>query len=98
VRARLRWDEPADLDSELIAFQLGISTDGSAKPGEVIAGLWGDAAAADSACARVALWAADGDRLIDPLDTLALRQVFRGAPQQTHAREHLGVVGSAPPS
>jgi len=78
ARARLLWNEPADLESELVAFQLAISTDGSAKPGEVIAGLWGEAVAADAACARVALWAADGDRLIDPLDTASLRQPARG--------------------
>ena len=78
ARARLLWNEPADLESELVAFQLAISTDGSAKPGEVIAGLWGEAVAADAACARVALWAADGDRLIDALDTASLRQPARG--------------------
>src|SRR3569623_84698 len=72
--------EPADLERELVAFQLGSSTVGSAKPGEVIAGLWGDAVAADTDCARVALWAADGDRLIDPLGAAAQRQSPRGAP------------------
>ena len=77
VRAHLLWNEPEDVESPLVAFQLAISTDGSAKPGEVIAGLWGEAAAADVACARVALWAADGERLIDPLDTGALRQAPR---------------------
>jgi len=89
-RARLLWNEPADLERELVAFQLGISTDGSAKPGEVIAGLWGDAVAADTDCARVALWAADGDRLIDPLDTAALRQSPRGAPDVVSGRALAG--------
>ena len=80
-RARLLWNEPADLESELVTFQLGVSTEGSAKPGEVIAGLWGDAVAADTACARVALWGAEGDRLSDPLDTAALRHPGRGRPE-----------------
>ncbi len=81
VRARLLWNEPEDKECPLVAFQLAISTDGSAKPGEVIAGLWGEAAAADVACARVALWAVTvdrlGERLIDPLDTAALRHAPR---------------------
>jgi radical SAM family uncharacterized protein/radical SAM-linked protein len=99
VRARLLWNDPDDLDCEIVAFQLAISTEGSAKPGEVVAGLWGEAVAADVTCARVALWAADGDRLLDPLDTAALRQVTRGMPQVAAAElaPALAASGLAPP-
>jgi len=94
VMRALEWDEPSGVDGEaapeLVRFQLAVSAEGSAKPIEVIEALWGAEAAAQTALARVALWAVDSDRLrdpagaplpermgarlIDPLDADALRQ------------------------
>jgi radical SAM family uncharacterized protein/radical SAM-linked protein len=83
ARARLEWDGPGDADCTLIRFQLAVSAEGSAKPSEVIQGLWGVEVAADAALARVGLWALDDGvvdahdvaALIDPLDVARLRAV-----------------------
>jgi radical SAM family uncharacterized protein/radical SAM-linked protein len=75
VLRRLEWDRSDDPDRDLVRFQLSVSTEGSAKPIEVIEGLWGPEVAAACSIARVALWGLDGDRLVDPLDADALRRV-----------------------
>jgi len=77
VRAGLMWNDDADTGTEMIAFQLVISTEGSAKPIEVVEGLWGAAVAVETSCARVALWATDGERQLAPMDLEALRRVSR---------------------
>ena len=82
--------QPRDRPAALVRFQLAVTTEGSAKPIEVVEALWGPEVAARAAIARVGLWAADSDRLrdplgaplatrgeaklIDPLDAEALRQ------------------------
>jgi hypothetical protein len=78
ARMRLGWaDEGApEAERELVALELAVTQEGSAKPAEVVEALWGAAAAADVACARVALWALDGEdgHRVDPLDLDGLRR------------------------
>ena len=74
-RDRLGWNEVGDADCDICAFEMIVSTEASAKPREVLEGLWGKEVAADTTFARVALWADDGERRIDPLDCAALRKV-----------------------
>jgi radical SAM-linked protein len=66
VRRRLGWP-----DGELAAFRVGVSHEGSARPAEVVAVLFGEAVAADVELARLGLHAEDdGDPLrIDELRT-----------------------------
>ncbi len=74
----LEWDDSedtTDVDRGLIRFALPVSAAGSAKPIEVIEGLWGPEVAMQTSIARAGLWALDGDRLIDPLDADTLRQI-----------------------
>ncbi|MEO5769195.1 MAG: TIGR03960 family B12-binding radical SAM protein, partial [Polyangia bacterium] len=66
----LEWDLPqgeTTTPAALVRFQLAVTTEGSAKPIEVVESLWGTEVAARSAIARVGLWAVDSDRLRDPL-------------------------------
>ncbi|MBC8133975.1 MAG: TIGR03960 family B12-binding radical SAM protein, partial [Deltaproteobacteria bacterium] len=76
IARSLQWDQSEDGDRDLVRFRLLVSAEGSAKPIEVIEGLWGAEVAAQSAIARVALWAVDGasGNLVDPLDADALRR------------------------
>jgi len=73
-RMELGWD--AAEAGDVVAIELGVSVEGSAKPAEIVEALWGEAAVPDTSFARVGLWAAgDGGRRIDPLDVEALRRV-----------------------
>ena len=65
ARRRLDWDRPEDADCRVVRFQVVVSAAGSAKPVEVIEGLWGADIAADVALARVGLWATDQDVMPD---------------------------------
>ena len=49
ARRRLDWDRPEDADCRVVRFQVVVSAAGSAKPVEVIEGLWGADIAADVA-------------------------------------------------
>jgi radical SAM family uncharacterized protein/radical SAM-linked protein len=71
---RLEWDLPGDADRALIRFQLVVSTEGSAKPIEVIESLWDADVAAQASIARVGIWAVDDDGLVDPLDVDRIRR------------------------
>ena len=65
----------------LIRFQLAVSTEGSAKPIEVLEGLWGADVAREALLARAHLWgdALPDGTLLDALDTEALRAVTLAA-------------------
>jgi radical SAM family uncharacterized protein/radical SAM-linked protein len=93
---RLEWDDVEQADRELIRFELAVSPETSAKPMEVIEGLWGSEIARETSLARVGLWArgaaADGQEstaarhgcVLDPLDVDALRRqapIFPNAPR-----------------
>ena len=66
ARARFGWDE----GGATIAFSVSVSNEGSARPTEVIAALWGDEVAAASDFGRLALW---GEERTDPLRVADLR-------------------------
>jgi radical SAM family uncharacterized protein/radical SAM-linked protein len=59
LRQRLGW-----ADGALISFAVAVSAEGSARPIEVIAGLYGPEVAAQTDLARLALW---GEHRTDPL-------------------------------
>ena len=65
VRRRLGWS-----DRELVAFRIGVSHEGSARPSEVVTTLFGIETAGDTELARLALHADGG---LDPLRPLDLR-------------------------
>jgi radical SAM-linked protein len=67
---RLGWERGDDAGPDLVQFQLAVSAAGSAKPVEVMEGLFGPAVAADVALARVGLWAVEGDGEETPADAL----------------------------
>jgi radical SAM family uncharacterized protein/radical SAM-linked protein len=73
--ACLEWGDEAEPahGSRLLEFQLAISTEGSAKPVEVIEALFGAGVANETQLARVGLWAHEGGRLLDPMDVAAFR-------------------------
>jgi radical SAM family uncharacterized protein/radical SAM-linked protein len=74
--ARLEWEDEGPCDpARLVELQLAISTDTSAKPVEVIEGLFGVEVARDTAFARISLWAEEGGQLIDPMDIAAFRKL-----------------------
>jgi len=83
-RGRLEWTS-----GDLIAFRVGVSHEGSARPAEVIAALAGEAVAADTDYARLAL---HGDGGKDPLSLAE----FRTAPgaSRTAAREEAAAPAS----
>ena len=78
VRAALDWP-----DGALLRFRVAVSAEGSARPSEVVTALFGEAIAARTELARLAIWSSRGGdgvsaaSLVDPLDLEALRQ--RGA-------------------
>jgi radical SAM-linked protein len=73
---RLGWNEEGPLGAErVLEFQLAISTDTSARPIEVVEGLFGPAIAREASLARVALSACEEERLLDPLDVVAFRRL-----------------------
>jgi radical SAM-linked protein len=80
VRDQLGWAPEANRPS-VVRFQLAVSTEGSAKPIEVLEGLWGAEVAREAAIARAHLWgdALPDGTLIDALDTEALRAVTLAA-------------------
>ena len=82
ARRRLIWDLPEDAGRGLVRFQLVVSAAGSAKPVEVIEGLWGADVAADVALARVGLWAVeeeiDQDVMTDPPAALPANPIADG--------------------
>jgi radical SAM family uncharacterized protein/radical SAM-linked protein len=86
ARRRLGWAEASapEAEREVVALELAVTQEGSAKPAEVVEALWGAAAAADLACARVALWALDeqDQRRVDPLDLEGLRRGRAGGPSR----------------
>jgi radical SAM family uncharacterized protein/radical SAM-linked protein len=103
---RLEWDDVGERDRELIRFQLAVSPETSAKPIEVIEGLWGSEIARATSIARVGLWARrwaeqgqqegqQDDCLIDPLDVDALRQ---HAPTSLGATHLVAAAEDARPS
>jgi radical SAM family uncharacterized protein/radical SAM-linked protein len=69
LRRRLGWT-----DGALVSFAVSVSAEGSARPVEVIAGLFGPEVAAQTDLARVALWA---EYRIDPLHVVELGGVAR---------------------
>jgi radical SAM-linked protein len=77
MRERLQWDHPQDERCDLVRFQLAVSAEGSAKPVEVVEGLWGPELARSHSIslARVGLWGLDGDQLVDALDVDRLRTI-----------------------
>jgi len=64
LRRRLGWT-----DGELVSFSVAVSAEGSARPIEVIGGLYGPEIAAQTDLARVALWA---EHHIDPLHVVEM--------------------------
>ena len=60
-----------DVLLDVVAFRVGVSNEGSARPSEVVAALFGPEVAADAELARLALHAEGG---VDPLQTLELRR------------------------
>jgi radical SAM family uncharacterized protein/radical SAM-linked protein len=73
LQQRLSWEVPL---SRLLAFSVRVSAEGSARPVEVLQGLFGPEVADGSDVARTALWASlpePGSPLVDPLDLGALR-------------------------
>ncbi|HEX2658396.1 MAG TPA: TIGR03936 family radical SAM-associated protein, partial [Polyangia bacterium] len=84
-RERLGWNEPADADCDICAFELIVSTEAGAKPREVVEAVWGAEVVAETAFARVALWSDDGERRLDPLDCEALRKANRPISQPPSA-------------
>jgi hypothetical protein len=73
---RLGWNEEGPLAADrLLEFQLAISTDTSAKPIEVVEGLFGPVTAREASLARVGLSACEEERLLDPLDVVAFRRL-----------------------
>ena len=90
MRARLGWDAPGTGPDagDIVAIELGVSVEGSAKPAEIVEALWGEAAAPDTSFARVGLWAVgEGGRRIDPLDVEALRRARAGSEAGPRATE-----------
>jgi len=87
LRARLGWDAPGTTPEagDILAIELGVSVEASAKPAEIVEALWGEAAAADASFARVGLWGLGGGHRIDPLDVEALRQARAAAPAGAEA-------------
>jgi radical SAM family uncharacterized protein/radical SAM-linked protein len=84
VRDELGWTAAAaetDLQPTIVRFQLAVSAEGSAKPIEVLEGLWGAEVAREADIARVHLWgdALPDGTLLDALDTEALRAVTLAA-------------------
>ena len=78
VRARLDWP-----DGALVRFRVAVSHEGSARPSEVLAALFGADVAPRAELARLGLWAREPARLprrarrrrsIDPLDLESLRR------------------------
>ena len=80
VRARLDWG-----DGALVRFRVAVSHEGSARPSEVLAALFGADLAPRAELARLGLWArepgrnsdSDGafaERAVDPLDVESLRR------------------------
>ena len=97
--SRLGWDEEQDRDvpsdsarregllapERIAEFQLSVSTDVSAKPSEVITGLFGPEVATQTSIARVGLWVHENDRLIDPMDIASFRHLPSRAPADLEA-------------
>ena len=81
LRAELEW--PAD--GAIVAFRLRIDHEGGARPIEVIEALSGARPTEEVRFARLALWARDDERLVDPLDLAAVGKA-------------VVVVASAPPA
>jgi radical SAM-linked protein len=75
ARRRLEW-----ADGPMAAFRIGVSHEGSARPSEVVAALWGTEIAAETDLARLALHAEQG---LDPLRPAELRR----GPQPEHRSE-----------
>ncbi|HVV52197.1 MAG TPA: TIGR03936 family radical SAM-associated protein, partial [Polyangia bacterium] len=67
ARRRLGWDA----GGETVAFSVSVSNEGSARPVEVLAALWGAEAAEAADLARLALWA---EERVDPLGIAELRR------------------------
>ncbi|HZL20949.1 MAG TPA: TIGR03960 family B12-binding radical SAM protein [Polyangia bacterium] len=72
LRRRLGWDGGA-----LIVFSVAVSAEGSARPIEVIGGMFGPEIAARTDLARRALWA---ERRTDPLDAAAVGLAMASPP------------------
>ena len=68
LRAQLDWPQ----EGALLAFRLRVEPNGGAKPSEVVAALLGVTPPEGVRYARTALWALDGERVVDPLDLTAL--------------------------
>jgi radical SAM family uncharacterized protein/radical SAM-linked protein len=69
VRAHLDWPT-----GQMIRFRVGVSTEGSARPSEIVRALFGDDVADRADLARLALWGAEEGELVDPLHLAALRR------------------------
>jgi radical SAM family uncharacterized protein/radical SAM-linked protein len=84
LRQRLGW-----IDGRLVSFAVSVSAEGSARPVEVIAGLYGPEVAAETDLARLALWA---EHRIDPLRVTELGGDVAGATTPTST-----LAADAPP-
>jgi radical SAM family uncharacterized protein/radical SAM-linked protein len=87
LRARLGW-----ADGALVSFAVAVSAEGSARPSEVIAALYGPEVAAETDLARLALWAEQG---IDPLRVAPLR--VADLPGGTAAARTSAPASTSPP-
>jgi len=67
LRRRLDW-EPG---GSLLRFRVAVTTEGSARPAEVIASLCGAEAVDAAELARLGLWGGEGGALVDPLRAVA---------------------------
>jgi predicted esterase len=77
LRRRLGWD-----DGALIAFSIAVSAEGSARPIEVMGGMFGPEIAARTDLARRALWA---EGRTDPLDAAAVGRALASLSAPTPA-------------
>jgi len=90
VRARLDWP-----DGALVRFRVAVSHEGSARPSEVMAALFGAEVAPRAELARLGLWGTDAAGVsIDPLDVAGLR---RHAPVVAPQADDASVEAAAAP-